>query len=216
MAYSELPSAFRVKDKKFQIGFRQQMTPSADGFIQVINRTSPLWWAEFTTPPLLGSTLDKVQAFIDTMDGSINSFLAYDPGRIMPSAYKELPFGADPWSSGVNSIILTAVDYANGTVTLSGFKNTAIVSPSDLFCVFTGNAWYLFRVVEPAPVTVSSGSAVFKVRPRPTFTTTGLPVRYQKAVAEMKIIGKVDESSSVGEGTIFSFKAAQFINRAIS
>lgn len=209
----EMPALFGTKDKKFQLGFRQQITPANGGFLQTIDRTTPMWWAEYATKPLFDEALNEVQAFLDQLEGSTYTFLGFDPSRIMPYAYQDLSTLSDPWTQpGQVAPRITAGSYLNSTLTLDRMASGAVISKRDYIAVYDAPAWRLFRVVSPG-VANPAGQVTVGVTPRPKLTNLNIPIRYRRPGAEMKIIGDITETSSVGQGTSFSFRAVQYIEK---
>lgn len=214
MAFIEIPEVLGFEKKVFDLSYKQQINPEGSGFIQTLDRATPAWYAEFTTPPLAGEKLGIAQAFIDSLEGALNSFQAYDPGRIMPYAYRGLSVLSDPWTqTGQTAPRVTARDYANSTLTIDRLENGAIITKGDLISFHDGVAWHLYR--SAADAVVSGNAVILAVKPRPMPINT-LPsnIRYRKACFEAKIIGGVKWEGSVSTPDSLSFKAVQFINRA--
>lgn len=208
-----IPSGLVFNSRAFQLGYKQQMTPVSAGFTQTIDRVTPMWWAEYTTPPLNDARYSAAMAFFDALEGSINTFLAYDPQKIMPLAYINNPITDDPWTqTGFAAPRATALNYANSTITLDRLQNGAIISPGDYFAFYDSIAWFLYRA--RSSHVVAGNTATVTVSPRPlTWTGTQKDIVYRKATAEMKVIGGYKETASVGSPPVISFKAFQFINR---
>src|ERR1700729_2837420 len=96
----EMPFPFPGSSYTFDPVFSQLLSPASGGFIQTINRQTPLWTAKYTTPPLSDDRYEAVQGFFDQLYGAMFTFLGYDLRRPMPQAYKFLPAGSPPWQSG--------------------------------------------------------------------------------------------------------------------
>lgn len=213
----EIPPGLVFNARKFEIANFQQISPGGRGFIQTIQRGEPAWMAEYSTPPLRAERYDEAITFFDKLEGAVRTFLAWDPRRIMPRAYQHLPVTADPWTqTGEVAPRVTAASYVNSTLTLDRLENGAVISAGDYISLKHGNIWFLFRVTNTT--TAASNSAIVEVKPRPNFTGSigvlPLPIRYRRAVAEMKIIGKVDEEDSMESNPSFSFRAVQFYDRS--
>lgn len=209
MAAIEMPGY--IDSRKFRLSTAQQLTPSGEnGFIQTLERSSPFWRAEYTTPGLTGDRYNDMVAFLDQLEGAIGTFLAYDPRRPMPWAYRAQPLASTPW--GVPNAV--AYNYANSTVTLSGVTNGAILTKGDYISFQQGIIWYLFRL--QASYISTGANIVASVKPRPNLTgVLNSVVRYKKACCEMKMLGLYDENDSVSEvGPSFSFSGTQYIARA--
>lgn len=210
----EIPPLVGFNTRVFDLGHFQQLTPTGDvGFIQTINRTSPTWSAEYGTPGLTGERYNETRSFLDMLEGSMFTFLAYDPRRPMPYAYMNLPINANVW--GVNPRI-TAQDYSNSTIDLDQMLAGAIISKSDYISVKVGPTWYLFRAQENRVVPGNGIVDNLLVKPRPNIAgLVATNIRYQKACIEMKMIGEPEENDSVDSLPNFKFRAAQFTNRAV-
>lgn len=210
----EIPTIRGFNSKVFDLAHRQQLTAAGAGAIQTIDRSRPMWVAEYTTPSFFNAEdADNMQSFLDRLEMSKNPFLAYDPRRIMPKAYASLPITARPWTqAGHQESRLVATSFADSTLSLDRLRPGAVISNGDYISVFINPAWYIFRVV--TGIIVAGNTATVSVIPRPVIT--GIPavnIRYTKAVCAMKLVERADISSSVESGTSFSFSAAQFINR---
>ena len=213
MAFIEIPSVVGFKEKSFDLGYKQQINPEGVGFIQTLDRLSPMWYAEYMTPPLAGTKLAEAQNFIDSLEGSMNTFLAYDPNKVMPYAYRTQPTTDDPWTqTGQPAPRITARDYALSTITLDRLQNGAVISKGDLISFNDSVSWHLFRCA--TDVVVAGNTATLSVKPRPrTIVTLPSNIRYRKACFEAKIIGGVTYKGDVNAPDSLSFKAVQFVNR---
>ena len=216
MAATQLEIPFEVgfTSRVFQPTWKQQITPSGGGNVQVVDRSIPLWRAEYTTGALDGLALNAAQDFFEKLEGSAGTFLGYDPKRIMPFAYKGMAVQHDPWTkAGANAPKLASASYANGTITLTDMAEGAIVTTGDLISVYMAPAWWLFRARQT--LSAANNGMTIKVGPLPRdYSGPAIPIRYRRAVCEMKIIGEVKPTASVGQGETFSFKAVQYIRKA--
>lgn len=213
MAALTTPPLWGIKTALFQITRKQQITASGAGAVQVIDRARPFWRAEFSSPPLMGDAYNNVMAFLDQLEGAANSFLCYDPRRIMPYAYANTPVTNDPWTqTGQTAPRITSADYTNSQITLDRLQTGAIITKGDYISFFDGLAYYLYRSTQTIVVT-SSHSVVLSVQPRPLSIATAYNITYRKAPAEMKIVGGITESGAVDSPTTVSFKAFQFTNK---
>lgn len=209
MAALEMPPY--LNSRKFRLSTAQQVTPSGEsGFIQTLDRTSPFWRAEYTTPGLTGDRYNEMVTFFDKLEGAIGTFLAFDPRRPMPWAYRNQPLASTPW--GAPSAV--AYSYANSTVTLSGVTAGANLTAGDYISFQQGIIWFLFRLQQSY---VSTGANIVAVvKPRPNIVgALNAVVRYKQACCEMKMLGLYDENDEVSEvGPSFSFSGTQYIARA--
>lgn len=210
----EIPALVGFRRKTFDLRYAQQVSPTGEqGFIQTLNRSSPYWTAEYETPPLSGEALNEMQVFKDSMEGSMNTFLAYDPRKLMPFAYRDQSIAATPWGANPH---ITGQDYAASALSFGNLAPGAILSKGDYVSAQVGNIWYLFRLQTGGIASGAGFASGLIVKPRPQIIGLNLNViRYRKAVCEMKIIGGIQEEDSVEDtGTSFRFKAVQHINRA--
>jgi hypothetical protein len=212
MAAIEMPPY--LNSKVFDLNYNQQLSASGtSGFIQTLDRSSPVWLAEYATPALNGDRYNDWNAFFDALEGSIGTFLAYDPQRPMPYAYRTLSIVSDPWTQvGQVAPRVTAQDYANSTITLDRLQTGAIITKGDYISVLIGAIWYLFRA--QASYTVVGNGQVVSVKPRPNIVgLVATNIRYRRACIEMKMIGKPEESGRVDDLPSFRFRAGQYTNR---
>lgn len=199
-----------LNSRKFKPVNVQQLNPSGEaGFSQTLQRSEPYWAAEYATPGLSGTQYNEMITFLDQLEGSMNTFLAYDPRRPMPWAYRAQPLAATPWGAP-NA---TAYSYVNSTVTLSSLTSGSIITKGDYISFQHGLIWYLFRAQADY---VTGTSQVVLVKPRPFIVgALNAPVRYKQACCEMKMVGEYQEGDSVDEiGPSLSFRGVQYIARA--
>jgi hypothetical protein len=206
-----------VREKKFDIVHAQQASFLSGGFIQTLDRATPFWMAEFTTPPLIDARADEFQGFLDYLEQSNNSFRAWDPARQMPRAYQTQALASDPWTqTGQTNPRISAADYAASTITLDRVQIGAIFTQGDYISVYYNPGWLLFRVVTSA--TAAANTQVLSIKPRPqTSLLTAMPLNivYRRACAEFKLMQRPEKTDSVDSLPVFSLKAMQFIDRTL-
>lgn len=209
-----MPALLGFKSKVFDLMHKQQVTPiGSGGFIQTIERTTPFWSAKYTTPPLRDTRYDETIAFLDSLEGAVNPFYAFDPRRVMPRAYASSPIASDPWTqTGQTAPRVTAFSFNLATITLDRLQNGAIITKGDYISFKVGNIWYLFRSMDT--FTVVANVATLHVQPRPNLVGT-LPVAivYRQAGISMKMVGGYQEDDSVDTFPAFTFAAVQFSDR---
>lgn len=211
----EIPSLVGFRSITFDPMRKQQITPGGVGALQTIERALPMWMAEYATPPLIGDKYNEAIAWLDGLEGALNPFLAYDPRRIMPYAYRHLTIASDPWTlAGQTAPRITSADYANSTITMDRLANGAVITKGDYVSFYDGTAWWLYRVGQT--VTAAANTATVKVGPRPRSIVGGpFNIRYRKACCAMKIIGGYEAPADVETPTAITFKAYQFIKRSV-
>jgi hypothetical protein len=209
MAALEMPIPLLVAARKFEYLPKQNITPVNGGFIQVVDRTTPFWIAEYATGKMTEADFDIFNAWLDELEGASGTFLAYDPRRPRPMAYMSQVGNTTPWGA---SPTITAASIANGTLTLGSLTNPSTITKGDYISFKIGNVWYLHRAIENVTTTAT---ATVKVRPRP-LVESGFPVaiRIVKACAEMKVTSRPVPELSVEGGDMLRFSAVQHLNRA--
>lgn len=210
----EMPPEFAVNSVTFQIGHQQQISPGGKGFLQTIQRSTPMWFAEFRSVPLRDDRYDKVIEFLEKLEGSTESFLAFDPRRVMPRAYQHLPTTSDPWTlAGWPAPRVVGQDVVQGHLSIDRLEANIVITSGDYISFLVGKKWYLFRSIETKVV---SGFTDLKVRPRipvePNLSSFPA-LRYRRAVAQMKMLGGYKEEDSVDSKPVISFRATQFLDR---
>lgn len=212
MAAIEMPNF--IRSRKFDLLHAQQLSPSGEfGFIQTMRRTSPFWMAEYTTGPLTETQWQEWTYFFDQLEGSMYTFLAYDPRRPMPYFYRTQPLGNDPWTqAGQVAPRVTAQDFTNSTLTLDRLATGALISRGDYISVKVGNIWYLFR--SQTQLTVVGSGATISVKPRPQIMSlVASDIRYRRASCEMKMLGRPEEEDTVDSLPSYRFRAGQYTAR---
>lgn len=204
MAALELPTSFPVKVKSFRLIHKQQVTAAGAGFVQTIDRANPMWVCEYQTSPISNTTTyGAMIAFLESLEGSMNTFLGYDPKRPKPLD-NVLNQSAAP-----TGVTVTALDWTNSQITLAGMGSNTL-NIGDYISYQFGNIWRLYKVT-----TQRVGNGVVTVKPRP-IVHTGLPLaaRLNRPCAEFKMMGDYTEEDTVDSYPILRFAGYQFVNRA--
>ena len=157
MAAVEMPQPLPVNVKTFSQLHVQNVSPVQGGFIQSIDRITPLWTAKYQTPPLLPASAQVFQAFIDGLQGAANTFLGFDPRVAKPYAYRTYAYGVKPWEASANSATINAASPSASTITITGLSTSpnAVLTVGDYVSFLHGDLWYLHRI--QASVTASGG-----------------------------------------------------------
>lgn len=203
----EMPNPLPISSRTFSLLTDQLVTPvGTGGFQQVIQRAAPYWVAEYQSPPLRAERYQAMEAFLDSLEGSMNTFLGWDPRKPRPAAYMHLPAGSEPWGT----VTASSANYATSELLLQATSPLKITK-GDLIQVTIGNVIRLFRARNSPAENTTVG---LTVSPRPpTFTAAAYPVRLTKPGAEMKMIGAPEWNDSVDTLPSVRFKAIQFIDR---
>lgn len=213
----EMPSPLPVNSKMFDLNYNQSVSPAGSQFLQTIERAPPMWVAKYSTPNLSPETDSVFQAFLDSLEGSMVPFLAFDPRRPRPYAYRNI--GGEPWvAAGQSAVRITnsyySYDGGRGLLLVDRFANNATITPGDYISYQRGNQWYLHRVLVGS-IIYSDGTGSLWVTPRPPTTGTDVNGRMTRACCAMKLIGKVQKDDTVeANGPKYSFSAIQFKDRS--
>jgi hypothetical protein len=210
----EMPVPLRVKAKTFDLDHMQNISPVGAGFIQSIDRGPPMWYATYTTPELSPDAASVFQAFLDELEGSHGTFLAYDPRKPRPLSSMAVLSG-EPWvQTGQPAARVINADYNAGTLQLDRLENGYVLRAGDYISFQRSNAWYLHRV-KGSGATVASNGATVSVVPRPQTNTADVTARLTRACCAMKMIGKPEVKDDVEQiGPMYTFNGVQFIDRS--
>lgn len=207
----EMPSPLPVRAKSFDLNYNQLITPVGSGFSQTIERGPSLWVASYETPPLNDLRNQKFQAFLDELEGSQGTFLAFDPRHARPYAYRDV--GGEPWvQTGQVSARVTAGNATNSTLTLDRLQNGAVLTPHDYIAYKVGRAWYLHRVVVGGVVV--GNTITVKVKARPKDFAVPYNARLNRPCCAMKVMGRVEKRDSVDSFPVYRFTAGQFVDKS--
>lgn len=215
----EMPSPLKVNSKSFDLNFVQSVSPSGAQFIQTIERAPPNWIAQYSTPPLSPEQDSIFQAFLDSLEGAMVPFLAFDPRRPRPLAYRTGV--GEPWvAAGQTAVRLLQTWYDNapygGVLSLDRFIPWAAITVGDYISYKIGNEWSLHRVKQILN-SDGSGNVSVAVTPRPPTRSLGVNVdaRLYRACCTMKILGAVSKDDKVSDiGPSYSFRAVQFKDKS--
>lgn len=208
----EMPSPLPVKAKSFDLNYAQLISPSGTGFSQTIERGPTLWSASYETPPLRDERDQVFQAFLDSLYGSMGTFLAFDPRRPRPYAYRNI--GGKPWvQSGQTDAIVIAGNTANSTLQLGRLEPGAIISVGDYISHKIGRAWYLYRVIVGGVAVSNTLTVTVNLRP-PTFAAQAYIARLDRACCTMKLNGAPEKRDSVDSFPTYRISAFQFVDRS--
>lgn len=222
-----MPNPLPVNAVTFNLTPVQMLTPTntgGGGFIQSIDRTTPMWTAKYVTRPLAstsGSAYQNWIRWLDLLEGSNYPFQAFHPRfpvpqvfmSQMPGALTSHPWGAAPVVSANNfsdpGYIINGVQ--QGTLTLSGLTVGTVLSPGDFISYQNGNLLLLYRVTDWAGPGAISKVAV-KPRPQDVISTS-LAVNLSKPCCAMKLTGVPSWTDDVSSFPICTITAAQYMER---
>ena len=205
----EMPFPNKMVSMAFNILRDEVFNPQISGGGQVIRRSSPVWVGSWSTTSLQPEDYGTLRAWLDSLDGSIGTFLGYDARRSMPIKYVTQP-GTTPWGS----MVISGASFANSTLSYTGATAGFQLERGDYISFKDGNIWYLYRVYISHTVP-GSGAGDISVSPRPPALSTlaPFPVRLERPAAEMRLL----PNTTTPEDTVqnfghIAFKAVQYIN----
>jgi hypothetical protein len=194
-------------DQTFQLVSRQELSRQANG--QTIGKDfgSAIWTATYTTVPLPNDDAVAYEAALNSLDGVIEPFEAYDLRRIYP---REYPTGS------CNDGVLNSVNVNNKAISLSGLAAGQIVSAGDYLSFTYGSSRALQQVMESVTADGSGLTSEFEVRPhiRPGFTlspSTAVTVKIPSGLFTL-VPGSVSSKLSGSIYSSVSFQGVQFLS----
>ena len=183
---------------------RQELSRQAGGRTIGKDLGPELWFTAYTTEELLNDDALDYATMLQSLDGVINPFEAWDLRRPTPRAHKD--------GSG-NDGVLETVNVNNKALTLSGLVPGQIVSRGDYLSFDYGDSRALHRVQETVTADGDGLSPEFEVRPHLRFgweLETVVAVKSPRGIFTL-IPGSVVSRQTRGTFGIVSFQAVQYI-----
>lgn len=128
----------------------------ANGAQPGIDFGSALWGATYTTEPLRNDDAADFQAVLNSLDGVIEVFEAWDLRRAVPRAHRD---------GSAQDGVLETVNANNKAMTLSGLAANQIVSRGDYLSFVYGNNRALHQAMETVAADGAGLTPEFEVRP---------------------------------------------------
>lgn len=200
------PGRFIITDK-FDLMSRSQISRSADGSAFAKDFGEPIWMGAFNIGQ---STLDDCvtfEAMLQSLDGSIQRFEAYDTRRENPLQHSNGRFADTGQIKGVNA--------NKRAVSLKTLQPGLVLSVGDRLAMQYGasNTWSLHSIMERVVVNGSGETSEFEVRPRiPASVAADDAVRLKRPPAHFVLDPSSPVQFSDGGGGIgaISFSAVQW------
>lgn len=107
--------------------FQQELSRQGSGGVIAKDLAPALWKADVSTVPLNDDDFNDIEAMIESLQGSINTFYLYDTKRRYPKS--------DPTGSivGSNTVQINSVGGDNKSLTLKGLPASYTISRGDRF-----------------------------------------------------------------------------------
>jgi hypothetical protein len=197
---------FDFADQSFQLVPRQELSRLANGRTIGKDFGSALWVASYTTQPLADIDAITLEATLDSLDGVIFTFEAFDLRRTMPLLY--------PGGTGANNGVLNSVNANNKALSLSGLAAGQVVSVGDYLSFTYGSSRALHRVVEAVTANGSGLTTEFEVRPhiRTGWSLSAAVTLKSPRGVFMLVPASVSSKPSEGQRSTVSFQAVQSLS----
>jgi hypothetical protein len=191
---------------EFKLNYRQEQSRSAGGVTFVKDLGSPLWTLKATTAALrLDDALDY-EALLETLEGGVQTFMAYDLRRPYPRQHSTGAFS----DTGVTA----TVGGNNKSIAVSGVDPGFQVSRGDYLVIEVAGAKKLHQVSEPSTASAGGVLALFEVRPHLwPGAAAGQPVRFKKPAIPMTMLpGSIAKTQMGALHTSINFAAMQDVS----
>lgn len=176
----------------------------ANGAQPAVSYGSGLWRGTYATDVLRNDDAIDFQAMLNSLDGIIGSFEAWDMRRPEPRAHRD---------GSANNGVLAVVNANNKAMSLTGLKANQIISRGDYLSFTYGSNRALHQAVETIAANGSGITGQFEVRPhlRPGWAIgaainlkapRGVFVLLKDSVQPRRVNGRIQS---------FSFQAGQYI-----
>lgn len=200
-------SATSFADQNFQLISRQELSRQANGRTIGKDLGSAIWVASYATIPMSNDDALAYEALLDSLDGVVQTFEAYDLRRIYPRS--------DPAGASYNNGALLSVNANNKALALSGLIAGQVVSAGDYLSFTYGSSRALHKVAESVTANGSGVTAEFEVRPhlRTGWTLSPSTTVLLKAPRGIFALmpGSVSSKPNGPLHSVISFQAVQYL-----
>ncbi len=209
---SEFADKLHIQSVRWWLQEHQEASLTGGGDFLVADLAPRLWRGDVTLIRMSHDDAAEVQALIESLDGSLNTFNLYDPRKKYPRA--------DPDGSLIASStpVISSLSGNNKVLAISGLPAGYKLSGGDLFSFLYGSSTpqrrALHRIV--SPVTADGSGVASGVEVRPHFrpgVATDIELDFIKPIVRVRIVpGSFDPGTARGmitEG--MSFQAQQVI-----
>lgn len=224
-----LPSIPKIFALTFSLQRFQAINPVRGGGHQAVDLGEPLWQAELETTALSREQGGRYLALFAKARGATRTVYVGDRSRRRPLAYadvadveggriglstrkigsstRKIGLAAAPWGAP----IITAVDRANGQITVSGLLSGVELTAGDYGHWDDGVTRRLHIITEDATAN-GAGVATLTVEPAPPESSDNLPATFelQDPCAEMILVSSAAPFST-GRGHKATIRAAQVL-----
>jgi hypothetical protein len=172
---------------------RQELSRQANGITRGKDLGSAIWMIDFSTVPLDNDDAVAYEALLNSLDGVINGFEAYDIRRPYPAAYPDGNF--------IDSGTIFTIGSDNKSIRLKTLPANFALSVGDYFSFDYGSSpssRAYHQVVEAITASGAGTTAAFEVRPHfrsPELLTPSpaIPVTFKRPAGIFNLMpGSVD------------------------
>ncbi|WP_299937469.1 hypothetical protein [uncultured Nitratireductor sp.] len=205
LSLAAFQDAINVATAPFRLQRFEEMSGLGSGQFLTDELAPPLWSASVRVNAAFHDDGLEIQALLDTLDGSLHSFLFYDPRTAFPRLDPKgvLIAGAAP--------VILSIEADNKSLRLGGLPAGYQLSRGDMLAFEYGEnpaRRTLHRLSEPVVADAQGETAPFEVRPHfGPGAAAGGAVELIKPAAFMRI---VPDSLSVNEADDFGTVAISF------
>lgn len=188
----------------FEAPPRQELSRLADGRTFGKDFGPALWFATYTTEELLNADALDFAAMLNSLDGVINTFEAWDLRRPTPRLYPD---------GSAHDGVLNSVNANNKAVSLSGLNAGQVVSRGDYLSFNYGANRALHRAAETVAANGSGQTPQFELWPhlRPGWTLSqAINLKAPRGIFTL-IPGSVVPTQTRGTFGVISFQAGQYL-----
>lgn len=185
----------------------------ANGSVQAMELSPPIWHAHFTTEPLDKKQRAAVQAWWATLRGGVNTFFGWDCFRAYPAAYGAAVIGMPRAGGGTFDGTCTITANGTTTVSLSGLPASFHFTDGDMIELPRASGRISLHQVTEAMTGALGGTATVSIEPGALADTSigSTAVRIVKARCIMvPRPGTLDIPAGLGKRAA-SFEAVQTI-----
>lgn len=207
---SYIADLLRVPQRSFRLQEQQEYSGLGSGEILAADLAPQRWTANITTKPMNRLDANRLQARLETLDGSVNAFYLYDPWKCVPAA--------DPGGEllGASAVTIASIGSNRKSMTLSGLPAGYVLTEGDMLAYDYGTnpvRRALHRISETAIANGSGVTPLFEVRPHiRTGAQVGATVALIKPSAKMVLVPGSLSIDGSGGFTSISFQAIQTLS----
>jgi hypothetical protein len=202
---STFADVMKIKSAVFQPSYGQEYSGQASGIIIAKDLRPALWSADITTVDMRWDQANDLQALIEGLRGSIQTFYLYNPMR----PYPKVGASTHEATSQINTL------GSDGTsLSLKGLGAAQVVTRGDMISFQYGSrpSRALHRVLETVTANGSGVTSEFQIQPAVrTGAVTSTAVLLNKAYGEFRLTSTFIQNVSSTVTVNYQIKAIQVL-----